>query len=61
MSFGSNVGSGIQRLIEKYKKEFRIPENLEYYSREDYSRVEKRYVSYCLKNGHPFGGISGEY
>lgn len=60
MSFGSNTGSGIERLVRKYKEEFRIPENLEHYTSEDYSRVEKRYVTFCLKNGHPFGGPRGE-
>jgi hypothetical protein len=56
MSFDSNTGTGIERLIQKYRDQFRIPENIENYSREDYSRAEKYYVTYCLKNGHPFCG-----
>jgi len=48
---GVNTAEGIARLMEKFKEEFRRPENLRYYTRDDYNDAEKRYVAYRLKNG----------
>ncbi len=42
---------GIEQLVQKYKQEFRIPENLNYYAVEDYRTAEKQYVRFYLKNG----------
>ena len=42
---------GIQRLIEKYKQEFELPENLNYYSKQDYLDARKQYVAFRLKIG----------
>ena len=42
---------GIQLLLKKYKKIFRIPENLNYYSEEDYRIAEKRFIKYALREG----------
>lgn len=42
---------GLKRLIDKYRKEFRRPENLHYYAWRDYLSAEKRYVVYRLKKG----------
>jgi hypothetical protein len=42
--------NGIEKLIQKYKQDFRI-ENLDYYSGEDYARAERGYVQHCLKFG----------
>ena len=39
---------GLQRLITKYRRNFRIPENLKYYSTEDFKRAEKRYLKHLL-------------
>ncbi|RJQ71924.1 MAG: hypothetical protein C4519_19035 [Desulfobacteraceae bacterium] len=52
--------NGIERLIQKYKEDFRIPENLEHYSVEDYARAERGYIQFCLRYGgsgneRPFG------
>ena len=30
---------------------FRIPENVNYYSENDYKRAEKKFVKFCLKDG----------
>lgn len=49
--------NGIQRLIRKYKRDFRIQENLEHYSGEDYERAERGYVQFCLKCG---GSVNGQ-
>jgi hypothetical protein len=46
--------NNISLLIEKYKNMFRIPENLNYYSKRDFKIAEKKYVKYALTNGHSF-------
>jgi hypothetical protein len=43
--------NGIELIIKKYKKEFRIPENLNYYSEEDYQKAEKQFIRFCLATG----------
>ena len=43
--------TGIQLLLDKYKKKFRISENLKYYSREDYQSAEKKFLKYALNKG----------
>jgi Holliday junction resolvasome RuvABC ATP-dependent DNA helicase subunit len=43
--------TGIKLLIQNLKKEFRIPENLEYYSEEDFQEAEKKFLKFCLQNG----------
>jgi len=40
--------TGIQLLVKKYKKIFRIPENLRYYSKKDYKTAEKKFLFYAL-------------
>lgn len=42
---------GLQRLVQKYKEEFKQPENTQYYSEEDYAAAQKRYVSFRLNHG----------
>jgi hypothetical protein len=44
-------GNGIRRLREMYRKRFRIPENTEHYSKEDYKKAEKKYIKLCLITG----------
>jgi len=43
--------SGIQLLLNKYKKKFRISENLKYYSEKDYQIAEKKFLKYALHKG----------
>lgn len=43
--------NGIKALIERYRKKFRVSENLDYYSKEDYRRAEKKYLKFCLTTG----------
>ena len=45
--------SGIERLVAKYKREFRITENINHYSSEDYMTAEREYVRHCLRLGRP--------
>lgn len=51
MADTSDRTTGIQRLIQNLKKEFRIPENLDHYSEEDLQEAEKKYLKFCLQNG----------
>ncbi len=43
--------SGLERLVSHYRRTFRIPENLNHYSVEDYRSAERRFVKYAIKNG----------
>lgn len=43
--------SGLKMLLKKYKKLFRIPENLYYYSEEDYQLAEKKFIKFALIEG----------
>ncbi len=43
--------SGIQLLLDRYRTAFRIPENLEHYSEEDYKRAERRFLKYAIEHG----------
>jgi hypothetical protein len=51
MDFRERSCQGIRQLVQKYKQEFRIPENLNHYDVEDYRAAEKQFVRFCLKNG----------
>jgi hypothetical protein len=44
---------GIRRLIQNIIRSFRIPENLNHYSREDYANAERQYIKFCLQQGAP--------
>jgi hypothetical protein len=44
----SATSSGMDRLVEKYRRQFRIPENLNHYSEADYQQAEREYLRYCL-------------
>ncbi len=43
--------SGMDRLVEKYRRQFRIPENLNYYSERDFHHAEREYLRFCLTRG----------
>jgi len=43
--------SGIKLLVNECRRKFRIPENVYYYSENDYKQAEKKFVKFCLKNG----------
>jgi hypothetical protein len=48
MTNSSNTDHGIQLLIQKYRNEFRQPENIYYYSENDFKEAEKKFVKFCL-------------
>ena len=43
--------TGMDRLVEKYRRQFRIPENLNHYAESDYHRAERHYLRFCLQRG----------
>jgi len=43
--------NGIQSLINRHKKLFLIPENLNYYAPKDYKNAERKYLKYALHEG----------
>lgn len=44
--------SGIDRLVEKYRRQFRIPENLNHYTEADFQQAEREYLRFCLGRGN---------
>jgi len=51
MKKDNQSNSGIKTLIMKYKNEFRIPENLNYYSDEDFKKAERCYLKFLFNEG----------
>jgi hypothetical protein len=49
----SESRSGLEVMVEKYKKMFRIPENVNYYSEEDYRLAERKFLKYLLERTNP--------
>lgn len=43
---------GVVRIVKEYRKIFRIPENLNFYSAKDYQKAERKFLKYALYNGH---------
>ena len=43
---------GLELLLKRYKKIFRVPENINYYSKMDFLIAEKKFIKYSLsRNG----------
>ena len=42
---------GIKRMIQKYRKAFRVRENLEFYAEEDFIVAERKFLKYALLQG----------
>jgi hypothetical protein len=55
MAVNGEDARGIKQLVEKYRQEFRIPENVKYYTHADYRNAEKQFIKFCLKNGPAAG------
>ena len=49
MAKGSRSKSGIQLLLEKYRKLFRTPENLDHYLDTDLRKAERKFLKYALE------------
>ncbi len=41
----------MKEMVRRYRKKFRIPENLDNYSKRDYNAAEQKYVKMCLTRG----------
>jgi hypothetical protein len=41
--------SGLEELLKRYKTLFRIPENVNHYSEEDYRLAERKFLKYLLE------------
>jgi len=48
--------NGLECLLDRFRNSFRIPENLNHYSKEDFQLAEKKYIKYCINYG--FCGVS---
>ena len=51
MKSAKKENSSVQKLVDSYKKAFRIPENLNFYSKEDFKRAERRFVKIAIRLG----------
>ena len=40
--------SGLEQLVEKWRIEFRRPENTDHYAKADYKEAERKFVKFCL-------------
>jgi len=45
---------GLIKLTQKYRTIFRIPENLNYYSKEDLQIAERKFIKVALEDGMHF-------
>ena len=45
--------TGIELLIRKYRQLFRIPENLNHYTKKDFQSAERKFVKWALAGGEP--------
>ena len=43
--------NGMKLLVRKYRRQFRIPENLEHYNDKDYKSAEQKYIRMCVTKG----------
>jgi hypothetical protein len=46
-----NNTCGLKEIIEKYRREFRIPENINYYGPKTLIEAERKYIKHKLMNG----------
>jgi len=51
MKKNMNDTIGIQRIVKRYKLYFRVPENLNFYSKEDLIVAERKFLKYAIMNG----------
>jgi hypothetical protein len=48
MSDDKSATYGIELLVEKCRNEFRLHENTNHYTQDDYKEAERKYVKFCL-------------
>jgi hypothetical protein len=52
MDIKGEKASGVKLLRDMYRKKFRVPENMDYYSKKNLKKAEKKYVKLCLITGN---------
>jgi len=50
----ASFANGIEQLVQRWRAEFRRPENTDFYTEVDYKEAERKYVKFCL-NGRRGG------
>ncbi len=48
MNSTTNDSHGIKMLVEKCRDEFRLPENTDYYTENDYKEAERKFIKFRL-------------
>jgi hypothetical protein len=48
MDNATKTTHGIELLVERYRREFRRPENTDHYTENDYKEAERKFVKFCL-------------
>jgi hypothetical protein len=46
-----SYNQGLRKILKQGKEAFRISENLEYYSEEDFRAAEKKFLKLCVIGG----------
>jgi hypothetical protein len=52
MTNGFIKQTGINLLVKRYKELFRISENVNYYSEDDFRTAERKFLKFCMTHGH---------
>jgi hypothetical protein len=50
---------GLQRLVEKFRSEFKRQENTNFYSETDYKTAERKFIKLCLEGKFEFYDVKG--
>ena len=48
MRKSTELNTGLELLIKKYREQFRTGENLDHYSKEDFRKAEKKFLKFSL-------------
>ena len=51
MKKSTHIRDPMKELVRRYRKKFRVPENLDHYSKRDYEIAEQKYVKLCITRG----------
>ena len=51
MEESAHGNAGIKQMVNMYRKMFRVRENLEFYSEEDFNAAERKFLKFALLQG----------
>ena len=51
MTSQQKVDQGIKLLVSRYRKLFRIEENTDFYSKDDFDAAEKKFIRFAIRSG----------